>query len=117
MVLEDWISVLISVRLVVKNSGAPPKTTKRINRSILKKSLRFSNLAVLNPGFLNTSAVGHIFAAPSGNPVLAFHVTRLALAAALLLSLAACGKSRPRADLVFINGAEPESIDPHVVTD
>ncbi len=49
--------------------------------------------------------------------MLAFHVTRLALAAALLLSLAACGKSRPRADLVFINGAEPESIDPHVVTD
>ena len=49
--------------------------------------------------------------------MLAFHVTRLALAAALLLSLAACGKSRPRADLVFINGAEPESIDPHIVSD
>ncbi len=42
---------------------------------------------------------------------------RFAFAAALLLSLAACGKSRPRADLVFINGAEPESIDPAVVTD
>ena len=51
------------------------------------------------------------------NRVLAFQVSRLALAAALLLSLAACGRSRQRADLVFINGAEPESIDPHVVTD
>ena len=49
--------------------------------------------------------------------MLAFPVIRLALAAALLLCLTACGKSRPRADLVFINGAEPESIDPHVVTD
>ncbi|MDB6006405.1 MAG: oligopeptide transport system substrate-binding protein [Prosthecobacter sp.] len=49
--------------------------------------------------------------------MLTSRVTRLALAAALLLSLVACGKSRPRADLVFINGAEPESIDPHIVTD
>lgn len=49
--------------------------------------------------------------------MLASRVTRLALAATLLLTLAACGKSRPRADLVFINGAEPESIDPHIVTD
>jgi oligopeptide transport system substrate-binding protein len=49
--------------------------------------------------------------------VLAFRVIRFALAAALLLVLASCGKSRPRADLVFINGAEPESIDPAIVTD
>jgi oligopeptide transport system substrate-binding protein len=49
--------------------------------------------------------------------VLAFRVIRFALAAALLLTLASCGKSRPRADLVFINGAEPESIDPAIVTD
>lgn len=42
---------------------------------------------------------------------------RLAFSTALLLTLAACGKSHPRADLVFINGAEPESIDPAIVTD
>ncbi|MBE2282328.1 MAG: peptide ABC transporter substrate-binding protein [Prosthecobacter sp.] len=49
--------------------------------------------------------------------MLASCVSRFAFAAALLLSLVACGKSRPRADLVFINGAEPESIDPAIVTD
>ena len=49
--------------------------------------------------------------------MLAFRVIRFVFAVALLLSLAACGKSRPRADLVFINGAEPESIDPAIVTD
>jgi oligopeptide transport system substrate-binding protein len=49
--------------------------------------------------------------------VLAFRVTRFVFAAALLLTLSSCGKSRPRADLVFINGAEPESIDPAIVTD
>lgn len=49
--------------------------------------------------------------------MLAFRVIRFVFAAALLLSLAACGRSRPRADLVFINGAEPESIDPAIVTD
>ncbi len=42
---------------------------------------------------------------------------RFVFATALLLTLASCGKSRPRADLVFINGAEPESIDPAIVTD
>ncbi|MBL9177258.1 MAG: peptide ABC transporter substrate-binding protein [Verrucomicrobiaceae bacterium] len=42
---------------------------------------------------------------------------RFAFAALFLLTLAACWKSRPRADLVFINGAEPESIDPAVVID
>lgn len=42
---------------------------------------------------------------------------RLVFAAVLLLTLPACGPSRERADLVFINGAEPESIDPHIVTD
>lgn len=35
----------------------------------------------------------------------------------LALALAACGRVRDRADLVFINGAEPESFDPAVVTD
>ncbi len=35
----------------------------------------------------------------------------------MVLALAACGKSRPHADLVFINGVEPESIDPAVVID
>jgi len=41
---------------------------------------------------------------------------RLCLLATTLL-LAACGASRERADLVFINGAEPQSIDPSLVTD
>lgn len=36
---------------------------------------------------------------------------------AITLFLAACGASRERADLVFINGAEPQSIDPSLVTD
>lgn len=49
--------------------------------------------------------------------VLAFPVIRFVIAAALLFMLTSCGKSRPRADLVFINGAEPESIDPAIVTD
>lgn len=34
----------------------------------------------------------------------------------LLLFLAACGPSGQRADLVFINGAEPETLDPALVT-
>ncbi len=33
------------------------------------------------------------------------------------LALAACGPVKDRADLVFINGAEPESFDPALVTD
>lgn len=41
------------------------------------------------------------------------HLTTLA--AALLLS--GCGRLHERADLVFINGAEPETIDPAIVTD
>ena len=36
---------------------------------------------------------------------------------ATILLLSACGASRERADLVFINGAEPQSIDPSLVTD
>ncbi len=46
--------------------------------------------------------------------------TPLRLIAPLLgfmLWVTACTPDRPRADLVFINGAEPESIDPAVVTD
>lgn len=35
---------------------------------------------------------------------------------ALLIALSACGPSRPRADLVFINGAEPETLDPVIIT-
>ncbi|MCB1226652.1 MAG: peptide ABC transporter substrate-binding protein [Verrucomicrobiales bacterium] len=35
----------------------------------------------------------------------------------LPLVVVGCAPDRPRADLVFINGAEPESIDPAVVTD
>ena len=42
---------------------------------------------------------------------------RPAVLALLCLTLAACGRVRDRADLVFINGAEPESFDPAVVTD
>lgn len=49
--------------------------------------------------------------------MLVFRVLRSVFAVILLLTLASCGKSRSRADLVFINGAEPESIDPAVVTD
>ena len=36
---------------------------------------------------------------------------------ALVAILPSCGDPRGRADLVFINGAEPESVDPAVVTD
>ena len=57
------------------------------------------------------------YAADRANRVLAFRVTRFVFATALLLALSSCGKSRPRADLVFINGAEPECIDPAIVTD
>jgi oligopeptide transport system substrate-binding protein len=59
----------------------------------------------------------HLCAADRPKRVLAFRVTRFVFAAAFLLALSSCGKSRPRADLVFINGAEPESIDPAIVTD
>ena len=34
----------------------------------------------------------------------------------LLLGLAGCERAPKRADLVFINGAEPESLDPAVIT-
>ncbi|HWB60437.1 MAG TPA: peptide ABC transporter substrate-binding protein [Chthoniobacteraceae bacterium] len=37
-------------------------------------------------------------------------------AASLALLLAGCGHAEKRADLVFLNGAEPESIDPAIVT-
>jgi hypothetical protein len=43
-------------------------------------------------------------------------VPRLAVFALLCLTLAACNPVRERADLVFINGAEPESFDPAIVT-
>lgn len=44
------------------------------------------------------------------------NLERLALAAVLLLLLA-CSPSTPRADLVFVQSAEPETIDPAFVTD
>ena len=40
----------------------------------------------------------------------------LLLAAALLAAFSGCGRSLRRADLVFINGAEPELLDPALVT-
>ena len=48
----------------------------------------------------------------------AFHVPRWAAGPVLaaLLLLAGCAGSEPRADLVIINGAEPESLDPAIVT-
>ena len=33
-----------------------------------------------------------------------------------LLALGACSRQQPRADIVLINGAEPQSLDPHIVT-
>ena len=42
---------------------------------------------------------------------------KLALLAAASLLLGACGRMHERPDLVFINGAEPETIDPAIVTD
>ena len=53
----------------------------------------------------------------SPHPRLISSVPRLAVLTLLCLALAACGRVRDRADLVFINGAEPESFDPAVVTD
>ena len=38
------------------------------------------------------------------------------LGALLILIVAGCGGSSPRADLVFINGAEPETLDPAIIT-
>ncbi|MSR43202.1 MAG: hypothetical protein EXS19_04095, partial [Pedosphaera sp.] len=32
------------------------------------------------------------------------------------LALAGCGKNEPRADITIINGAEPESLDPAIIT-
>lgn len=43
------------------------------------------------------------------------HPRHILAIATLLLS--ACGRMHERADLVFINGAEPETIDPAIVTD
>ncbi len=39
-----------------------------------------------------------------------------AIVALVVVFLAGCSPSSPRADLVFLNGAEPESIDPAVLT-
>ncbi len=50
-----------------------------------------------------------MFASPVTKPA------RLLLAV-ILLALAGCGRSLDRADLVFLNGAEPESIDPALIT-
>ncbi len=52
----------------------------------------------------------------TGNPS---GVQRLAMKLLLpfLLALTACSPSKPRADLVFVQSAEPETIDPALVTD
>ncbi len=42
---------------------------------------------------------------------------RLSAATACALLLAACGETLPRADLVFIQSAEPETLDPALATD
>jgi oligopeptide transport system substrate-binding protein len=42
--------------------------------------------------------------------------TRAACVLLLLAVLAGCGPGAPRADLVFINGAEPETLDPAIIT-
>ncbi len=43
-------------------------------------------------------------------------MTRLFASLALIALLAGCGGPRDRADLVFINGAEPETLDPAIIT-
>jgi oligopeptide transport system substrate-binding protein len=40
----------------------------------------------------------------------------MALAAVLAGSLAGCGRTMDRADFVFLNGAEPETLDPSLIT-
>jgi oligopeptide transport system substrate-binding protein len=49
-------------------------------------------------------------------PPFSFGILHLAFCMGLL-GLASCSKSQPRADLVFIQSAEPETIDPALVTD
>ncbi|MFM8984145.1 MAG: peptide ABC transporter substrate-binding protein, partial [Spartobacteria bacterium] len=36
--------------------------------------------------------------------------------AILAIGLASCGEQAKRADLVFVNGAEPETLDPAIIT-
>ncbi len=40
----------------------------------------------------------------------------MVIATALAMGLAGCGRSFERAELVFVNGAEPESLDPALIT-
>lgn len=47
----------------------------------------------------------------------AIRVERILAVAATLLFLSACGQQKKRADLVFINSAEVETLDPAMVTD
>ena len=42
--------------------------------------------------------------------------TRLVCMAILALALASCGEDSSRGDLVFVNGAEPETLDPSIIT-
>ncbi len=44
------------------------------------------------------------------------HLAAAALFLSFGLLLPGCGRPLPRADFVFVNGAEPETLDPHVVT-
>jgi len=43
-------------------------------------------------------------------------ILSLAAAGALVVTWTACGPQRPAADLVFVNGAEPETLDPAIIT-
>src|SRR5215210_693620 len=45
-----------------------------------------------------------------------FSATIPAICAALLLSFCGCAPTRDRAELVFLNGAEPETLDPALIT-
>ncbi len=41
---------------------------------------------------------------------------RLVCMAILALAAASCGRQGERAELVFVNGAEPETLDPAIIT-
>lgn len=62
----------------------------------------------------------HTPLAGAGSPMQAggmMRMRRLLPALSLALGLAACAPDRPRADLVFVQSAEPETIDPALATD
>jgi len=59
----------------------------------------------VTPGFLNLSAM---------HPM--FRLTTCLLLAGLAAIVLGCGNSEPRAEIVIINGAEPESLDPAIIS-